>query len=148
FLLDTRLPLGFSLCSLFTRPKENRVVCRCRSGDVNRTHERMIGEKRANVRSAIGKLEIALLDERPKRLLDDRPKRLVHGVHLEDANLIVDDELIEDIHRRDRALIPRAEDDADPALADAPRRLGAIDPALRGLLPRLNEDVAGRPGEK
>src|SRR5262249_46706481 len=56
------------------------------------------------------------------------------------ADLVVDDQLVEHVHGRDRRLVAGAEDHADAAVAVRPF---AIDPSLRRLLAGLDPDVAG-----
>ena len=60
--------------------------------------------------------EDALVDERSQRLFEDRPERLVDRVHLEEDDLVLDEELVEYIHRRDRRHVPAAEHETHAAL--------------------------------
>ncbi len=108
----------------------------------------MIGEVLADLDAAVADLEVALVDERAERVLDDGAEGLVHRVHLEDADLVVDDELVEHVHGGDGALVAGAEDDADAALAGLAGGLLTVDAPLGGPLAGLDPDVAGHAGEE
>src|SRR5439155_25324183 len=92
---------------------------------------------RADLRAALDDGEPAAIDERTERIGEHRPERLVDGIHLEEDDLVLDEELVEYIHRRDRRHVAAAEDEAHAALG----LLLAIDRALRRRLAFLDPDV-------
>ena len=112
----------------------DRVVGAIRARDVERIHLRMIRRVRAYLRAAVNDREPARVHERSERLREDGAERLVDRVHLEEDDLVFDEEPVECIHRGDRRHVSAAEDEAHAAFFAA---RAAVNRALgRGLAAR------------
>ena len=79
--------------------------------------QRVVREVVALARAAVRHAQEALGDERRERALDERPQVLVHRVHLQDDDPVLDEELVEQVHRADAGDVARAEHQRHAALA-------------------------------
>ena len=147
-LVDARRPRLLPLGPGRARAPDDGVVRCRRSGDVDGGDRVVIGQVLADRDPAVADPQGVDLDEGGEGFGDDRAERLVDGVHLQDAHLVVDDQLVQHVHRRDRALVARSEHDAHPAGTRAPGRLVAVQLPLARLLAGLDPDVAGHAGKQ
>ncbi len=90
--------------------------------------ERVVTEVVAFFGAAVSDAEVAVVDEIGEDLGEDRPEILVDRIHLEDRHLVLHEQLVHGIHRRNRSDVPGPEHETDPA-----RTVGilAVDDRLR-----------------
>ena len=143
-----RLVRGLAPPPLLVRAEDDRVVGAVRAGDVDLVDLGVPAEVGAHLGAAVDHPEEAALDQRRERLLDERTQVDVDRVRLEQHDLVLDEQLVERVHRADRGDVAGAEHQRDLPLADR-RVIGhglrlREDPG-RGH-PRLHPDVGGDPG--
>ena len=110
-LLEERVVAALAIFPLGSRrAPHDEVVGLVRAGDVHVADARVIGEIRADLRAAVDDCEVPSLDEGPQGPLEQRAEVLVDGVHLEENDAPVDEHLVDDVHRRNRRDVSRAED--------------------------------------
>lgn len=128
-LLLSRL-LAPRLLGGVTAPHD-RVVGAIAARDVQRVDLRMRRQVRADVGAAVDDGQEAVVDQRAEGLLEVRPAVGVDRVHLEDDDLVLDEQLVEKIHGRDARHVAGPEHRARPCPCDlrARGRCGPGSPA-------------------
>src|SRR5262249_39097667 len=123
---------------------DDRIVGAVGAGHVQRIDLRVLGEVSADLRAAVADGEPAAVDERLERALEVGADVPVDRVHLADDDLVLGEELVEEVHRRDRRDIAGAEDERD--LSGPALRL-AVDPPLARRLALLEPNLGGEAAE-
>ena len=106
---EDRAPLRLAPRPLISRPENDRVMRAVRAGDVDLVHVGVPAQIGALGRAPVGDAEEPPRDQRAEPLLDQRAEIGVDGVHLEDDNLLLDEQLVERVHRPDRGHVAGAE---------------------------------------
>jgi hypothetical protein len=121
------------------------------AGDVDFVNHLMVAQKGADIRAAGYYAQGAKGDERPQGAFEKGDEIVVHRIHLQDDDLVLDEQFLKAIERRDRGDVSSPQHDGDSAAAVGGRRRiarsGIAGQVLLGDA-RLHPDIGGHPGHQ
>ena len=109
-------PGGLVLHGFFARTPNDQVVGRASARDVQLFNQRMFTGRRTNRAIALDDTQRVPVDQRLQRAFKERRQVVVHRVHLEQHNLVLDEDFLEGIQRRNGRDVARTKDQRDLAL--------------------------------